>query len=56
MLFGTLIQTIVLIVITYKTNWDEQVCISLEASIDFSKVIIGSENKEELIKIDYNHD
>ncbi|XP_045802929.1 protein DETOXIFICATION 20-like [Trifolium pratense] len=25
MLFGTLIQTIVLIIITYKTNWDEQV-------------------------------
>jgi len=25
MLFGTLIQTIVLLIITYKTNWDEQV-------------------------------
>ena len=27
MLFGTFIQTIVLIVITYKTDWDKQVCV-----------------------------
>ena len=25
MLFGTFVQTIVLVVITYKTDWDEQV-------------------------------
>ena len=25
MLFGTFVQTVVLIIMTYKTNWDEQV-------------------------------
>ena len=25
MLFGTFVQTIALVIITYKTNWDEQV-------------------------------
>ncbi|MED6147944.1 Protein DETOXIFICATION 21 [Stylosanthes scabra] len=28
MLFGTFIQTVVLVIITYKTNWDEQVVIA----------------------------
>jgi len=50
MLFGTFIQTIVLTVITYKTNWEEQVCIWLKASADISKVLAEKENKE-LIKI-----
>ena len=38
MLFGTLIQTIVLIVITYKTNWDEQVTIAQKRISRWSKV------------------
>ena len=46
MLFGTFIQTIVLTVITYKTNWEEQVCIWLKASADISKVLAEKENKE----------
>ncbi|KAK9986921.1 hypothetical protein SO802_031872 [Lithocarpus litseifolius] len=28
MLFGTFVQTVVLIIMTYKTNWDEQVIIA----------------------------
>ncbi|KAL2658130.1 hypothetical protein AAZV13_03G005000 [Glycine max] len=49
MLFGTFIQTIVLIIITYKTNWDEQVIIARNHINKWSKVdshhkIIPSEN------------
>ncbi|XP_019435497.1 PREDICTED: protein DETOXIFICATION 22-like, partial [Lupinus angustifolius] len=28
MLFGTFVQTVVLVIITYKTNWDDQVIIA----------------------------
>ncbi|KAK2416296.1 protein DETOXIFICATION [Trifolium repens] len=38
MLFGTLIQTIVLIIITYKTNWDEQVIVARNRINRWSKV------------------
>ncbi|KAH1077460.1 hypothetical protein GLYMA_19G120900v4 [Glycine max] len=38
MLFGTLIQTIVLTIITYKTNWDEQVIIARSRINKWSKV------------------
>ncbi|KAK7290706.1 hypothetical protein RIF29_05309 [Crotalaria pallida] len=38
MLFGTFIQTVVLIIITYKTNWDEQVTIARNRINRWSKV------------------
>ncbi|KAK7286610.1 hypothetical protein RJT34_21729 [Clitoria ternatea] len=38
MLFGTLIQTIVLLVITYKTNWDEQVLLARNRVKKWSKI------------------
>ncbi|TKY62813.1 TRANSPARENT TESTA protein 12 [Spatholobus suberectus] len=37
MLFGTFIQTVVLIIITYKTNWDEQVTIARNRIKKWSK-------------------
>ncbi|XP_020219481.1 protein DETOXIFICATION 21 isoform X2 [Cajanus cajan] len=38
MLFGTFIQTLMLIIITYKTNWDEQVTIARNRINKWSKV------------------
>ncbi|BAT85016.1 hypothetical protein LR48_Vigan10g198100 [Vigna angularis] len=38
MLFGTLVQTIVLIILTYRTNWDEQVTIARIRINRWSKV------------------
>ncbi|CAL0323368.1 unnamed protein product [Lupinus luteus] len=38
MLFGTFVQTVVLIIITYKTNWDEQVTIARNRVNRWSKV------------------
>ncbi|KAE9588722.1 hypothetical protein Lal_00030368 [Lupinus albus] len=38
MLFGTFVQTVVLIIITYKTNWDEQVTIARNSVNRWSKV------------------
>ncbi|KAG4915740.1 hypothetical protein AAZX31_19G107600 [Glycine max] len=46
MLFGTLIQTIVLIVITYKTNWDEQVTIAQKRISRWSKVDSADQENE----------
>ncbi|KAL5132783.1 Protein DETOXIFICATION 21 [Glycine soja] len=43
MLFGTLIQTIVLTIITYKTNWDEQVIIARNRISKWSKVDLDRE-------------
>ncbi|KAH1256027.1 Protein DETOXIFICATION 21 [Glycine max] len=43
MLFGTLIQTIILIIITYKTNWDEQVIIARNRISKWSKVDLDRE-------------
>lgn len=46
MLFGTLIQTIVLTVITYKTNWDEQVVIAQHRVNGWSKLDSSDREKE----------
>eukprot|EP00256_Glycine_max_P068898 XP_025983493.1 protein DETOXIFICATION 21 isoform X7 [Glycine max] len=43
MLFGTLIQTIILIIITYKTNWDEQVIIARDRINKWSKMVLDHE-------------
>ncbi|TKY62812.1 TRANSPARENT TESTA protein 12 [Spatholobus suberectus] len=43
MMFGTLIQTIVLAIITYKTNWDEQVTIARNRISKWSKVDLDHE-------------
>ncbi|KAH1256024.1 Protein DETOXIFICATION 21 [Glycine max] len=47
MLFGTLVQTIVLTIITYKTNWDEQVTIARNRISKWYKVELDHETKEE---------
>ncbi|XP_027350612.1 protein DETOXIFICATION 21-like [Abrus precatorius] len=46
MLFGTLIQTIVLTVITYKTNWDEQVTIAQSRVSRWSKLDSTDQERE----------
>ncbi|KAG5070757.1 hypothetical protein JHK86_005968 [Glycine max] len=43
MLFGTLVQTIVLTIITYKTNWDEQVTIARNRISKWYKVELDHE-------------
>ncbi|XP_020219800.1 protein DETOXIFICATION 21 isoform X1 [Cajanus cajan] len=43
MLFGTFIQTIVLSIITYKTNWDKQVTIAQNRIKKWSKMDSGDE-------------
>ncbi|XP_058750676.1 protein DETOXIFICATION 21-like [Vicia villosa] len=49
MLFGTLIQTIILLIISYKTDWDKQVTITRNHRSKWSKVepdheIVSSDN------------
>ncbi|CAI8613715.1 unnamed protein product [Vicia faba] len=51
MLFGTLIQTIVLVIITYKTNWDEQVILAQNRVSRWSKVKSTNHDQEEERKL-----
>ncbi|KAI9109329.1 hypothetical protein K1719_019673 [Acacia pycnantha] len=47
MIFGTLVQTVILTILTYKTDWDEQVILARSRVNKFSRIVITLFNIEQ---------